>query len=395
LEKQVQQLQYLHEQSAGMEEELKQREGRWQDLHSEMGQLSAKRLELFGIRNPDEEESFLKQAIEKSEQKQGEAQQKLNAVNQELYSLQSRLQGLEKSTVKRAGELKQAEGKFQQALVAHDFNNETEYQAALLSNEKRERLLQRERELTKEKNSLEGRLQDKKTALAKEREKNLTEQPLNQLQEQCSELAAKYDELQQEIGAIRQKLRENQLLRQQQAERLKAIELQKVECAKWGKLNLLIGSADGKKYRSFAQGLTFDMVLAHANRHLQKMTDRYLLIRDEKQALDMNIIDNYQAGEVRSVKNLSGGESFIVSLSLALGLSGMASRNVRVDSLFLDEGFGSLDEEALDQALETLAGLRQEGKLIGLISHVGALKERISTQIQLIPQSGGNSIILI
>src|SRR5690606_41713921 len=81
------------------------------------------------------------------------------------------------------------------------------------------------------------------------------------------------------------------------------------------------------------------------NRQLQKMTDRYLLVRDAEQPLELNVIDNYQAGEVRSTKNLSGGESFIVSLALALGLSQMSSRNVRVDSLFLDEGFGTLDEE--------------------------------------------------
>jgi exonuclease SbcC len=135
------------------------------------------------------------------------------------------------------------------------------------------------------------------------------------------------------------------------------------------------------------------LMVSHANRQLIKMTDRYLLVRDEAQPLELSVVDNYQAGEIRSTKNLSGGESFIVSLSLALGLSNMASRKVRVDSLFLDEGFGTLDEESLDTALETLAGLQQDGKLIGVISHVPALKERISTQIQVTPQAGGTSII--
>ncbi|MFA5699710.1 MAG: SbcC/MukB-like Walker B domain-containing protein, partial [Desulfuromonas sp.] len=149
----------------------------------------------------------------------------------------------------------------------------------------------------------------------------------------------------------------------------------------------------GKKYRNFAQGLTFELMVSHANRQLEKMTDRYLLIRDEQQPLELNVIDNYQAGEIRSTRNLSGGESFTVSLTLALGLSKMASRKVRVDSLFLDEGFGTLDEESLDTALETLAGLQQDGKLIGVISHVSALKERISAQIQVTPQTGGRSQI--
>lgn len=116
-------------------------------------------------------------------------------------------------------------------------------------------------------------------------------------------------------------------------------------------------------------------------------------MRDERKPLELNVVGNNQAGVIRSTKNLSGEESFIVSLSLALGLSHMAGRNVRVDSLFLEEGFGTLDEEALETALETLAGLQQDGKLIGIISHVEALKERISTQIVILSQTGGRSII--
>ena len=115
------------------------------------------------------------------------------------------------------------------------------------------------------------------------------------------------------------------------------------------------------------------------------------MVRDPDQPLELSVVDNYQAGEIRSTKNLSGGESFIVSLALALGLSRLASRNVRVDSLFLDEGFGTLDEETLETALDTLASLQQDGKLIGVISHVQALKERIRTQLSVQPVSGGRS----
>ena len=121
------------------------------------------------------------------------------------------------------------------------------------------------------------------------------------------------------------------------------------------------------------------------------MTDRYLLVADKDAPLELNVIDNYQAGEHRTTKNLSGGESFIVSLSLALGLSRMASHKVRVDSLFLDEGFGTLDEDALNIALDTLSGLQQQGKLIGVISHVPALKERIGTQIKVSLLGSGRS----
>ena len=126
-------------------------------------------------------------------------------------------------------------------------------------------------------------------------------------------------------------------------------------------------------------------MVSHANRQLEKMTDHYLLIRDEQQPLELNVIDNDQAGEICSTNNLPGGESFIVSLRLALGLSKMASQRVRVDSLNLDEGFGNLDKEAL----ETLSVLQQGGKLIGIISHASTLKERISTQISITPISNG------
>ena len=194
-------------------------------------------------------------------------------------------------------------------------------------------------------------------------------------------------------GSLQQTLNDNEAKKQQFGAQQQAIEAQQRELDRWEQLHALIGSSDGKKFRNFAQGLTFELMVSHANRQLQKMSDRYLLVRDTEQPLELNVIDNYQAGEVRSTKNLSGGESFLISLALALGLSGMASRNVRVDSLFLDEGFGTLDEEALETALDTLSGLQQEGKLIGVISHVQALKERISTRIEVQPLSGGRSRI--
>lgn len=240
---------------------------------------------------------------------------------------------------------------------------------------------------------LDGKIQDKTKRLTTEKQKQITDQPRDQLDQERKSLEKNKNDFIQDIGGIRQKLKDNDDLRQKQQERIKTRAAQKHECSQWDMLHELIGSADGKKYRNFVQGLTFDIMIGHANHKLQKLTDRYLLIRDNTQPLELNVIDNYQAGEFRSVKNISGGESFIVSLSLALGLANMVRKNVRVDSLFLDEGFGSLDEDALDTALSALASLQQEGKIIGMISHVTALKERISTQIQVIPKAGGKSMI--
>ena len=240
---------------------------------------------------------------------------------------------------------------------------------------------------------LKARQKDREAHLAKELALKLTDEPLEALEPRFKEQEETLKEVRDTIAGLKHKLNENTVAKERMETKQAAIEAQKNECRRWENLHELIGSADGKKYRNFAQGLTFDMMIGHANRQLQNMTDRYLLTRDDASPLELNVIDNYQAGEIRSTKNLSGGESFIVSLALALGLSHMASQNVRVDSLFLDEGFGTLDEEALDTALETLASLQHDGKLIGVISHVSALKERISTQIQVTPQTGGRSVL--
>ena len=221
----------------------------------------------------------------------------------------------------------------------------------------------------------------------------MTDVSLDILKNEQTKTLGSLKTLGEHVGAIKQKLSDNTDAKVKLKQKILLIDAQKTECTRWEALHSLIGSADGKKYRNFAQGITFELMVSHANRQLEKMSDRYLLVRDEKQPLELNIVDDYQAGEIRSTKNLSGGESFIVSLSLALGLSNMASRNVQVDSLFLDEGFGTLDAEALETALEALAGLHQKGKLIGVISHVSALKERIGTQINIMPLSGGKSSI--
>jgi exonuclease SbcC len=238
---------------------------------------------------------------------------------------------------------------------------------------------------------LKARQKDRETRLATEIARNISDKSLEELVPQFKEHEESLKELRDIFAGFKHKLSENTTAKERIIDKQAAIDAQKKECRRWENLHELIGSADGKKYRNFAQGLTFEMMIGHANQQLQKMTDRYLLLRDTTQPLELNVIDNYQAGEIRSTKNLSGGESFIVSLSLALGLSHMASKNVRVDSLFLDEGFGTLDEEALETALETLSSLHQDGKMIGVISHVPALKERISTRIQVTPNTGGRS----
>ena len=165
------------------------------------------------------------------------------------------------------------------------------------------------------------------------------------------------------------------------------------QLAVWDRLRGLIGSANGAAFRQFAQGLSLDLLVRHANRHLARLSDRYRLRRVEGGELSLEITDLHQAGALRPMTSLSGGESFLASLALALGLSDIAGRNVRIDSLFIDEGFGSLDPATLDLAVGALDALRLSNKTVGVISHVELLKERIPVQIRVEKRTGGISVL--
>ena len=376
-----------------LEKDLAARRKDRDDLMRQCESLIVSRRELFGEKNADREEKRLADAVNQAEKALEKAREEYGKIEKEIGALKEKIASLKEKTGNRSIQLIQEEQKLVERIRKAGFADEAEYLASSLSEEERDVLADKENSLTKEMTELGARRKDRSEALEAERRRQLTDLPRETLQERINAGDAALKHIRLDIGGITKSLTDNQKMKEKQQERLKFSDAQKKECERWDLLHELIGSADGKKFRNFAQGLTFEMMTMHANRQLEKMTDRYLLIRDSSEPLELNVIDSYQAGEIRSTKNLSGGESFIVSLALALGLSRMASRNVRIDSLFLDEGFGTLDEDALETALETLAGLQQDGKLIGVISHVAALKERIGTQIQVTPETGGHSRI--
>ena len=362
-------------------------------LTRELDLLKEKRGKIFGKKDPEHQELLLEKAVQAAEKKEQSAQQEREQIRREISVAASRIEALQSSIASRKPELQSLEKHFMSGCVTAGFADEQAFLQARISAEEINKLEQQAQELAAQQAETATRLAERKSRLLKEEEKQCTDASPEELNRRNEELRASLEAIVEETGAIKQTLARNIEARKKLKHGQKKIENQKQECARWEKLHALIGSADGKKYRNFAQGITFELMVSHANRQLAEMTDRYLLIRDDREPLELNVIDNYQAGEVRSTKNLSGGESFLVSLALALGLSKMASRRVRVDSLFLDEGFGTLDEEALETALETLSTLQQDGKLIGIISHVSALKERIATRINIVPASGGKSCV--
>lgn len=179
-------------------------------------------------------------------------------------------------------------------------------------------------------------------------------------------------------------------------ERIKAFEKELNEkaalCENWKKLNVLLGSADGGKFKAIAQGYTLDILLVYANKHLEELSKRYKLERIPD-TLALQVADNDMLGEIRTVHSLSGGESFLISLSLALGLSSLSSNRMKIESLFIDEGFGSLDIDTLSIAMDALENLQTQGRKIGVISHVAEMTERITTRVQVIKSANGRSKI--
>ncbi len=220
--------------------------------------------------------------------------------------------------------------------------------------------------------------------------------------EALEKLRSEHSEAEQELEALASQradlsatLRSDEQARAKQAEIHASLVEETAQLKTWTQLSALIGSHDGKKFRVFAQGLSLDVLLRHANEHLSRLNPRYHLGRAEGDTLDLDIIDLYQASARRPMSSLSGGESFLASLALALGLSDLAGRNVQIDSLFIDEGFGTLDTETLDTALSALESLRLQEKTVGIISHVEVLKERIGVQINVTRKPDGSSALQV
>ena len=355
--------------------------------------LRSSRRELFQDRNTDTEEKRLSDALDSSERALNASRETLSQRLSDRQSMRELKEKSDRSVRERAAEIGNRESNFQTDLISAGFSDEVDFLNACLEEPQRLELSLRDSELRTRESHLQEALRALEQDLHTEKERRLSEEPYETLLSQSTQYEERRQSLQEEIGALQQRLSAHEQAMRERAEQLTAIAAQTRELARWEELHALIGSADGRKYRNFAQGLTFVTMVAYANDQLRKLTDRYLLSCNPDIPLELVVQDLYQAGVSRSAKNLSGGESFLVSLALALGLSQMSSRNARVDSLFLDEGFGTLDEEALETALATLSGLRQEGKLIGVISHVAEIKERLPVQIEVIPLGGGISAL--
>ncbi|MCY1504191.1 Nuclease SbcCD subunit C [compost metagenome] len=311
------------------------------------------------------------------------AETDLLAAEQRVQALHGRQLSLKEQAERQREQLRSAELAWAQALAASPFADAAGFLAALLDDQQRTALAELRRRLDKASTEAQALLQ---AAEAEERQLSAAPSAIGdraQLEGEWMALGEQLRQVGQRQGEIRAQLQGDDQRRQNQQALFAEIERQGGEYDLWQRLNGLIGSADGAKYRKFAQGLTLDHLIHLANRQLQRLHGRYQLARRSGGELELEVIDTWQADVARDCRTLSGGESFLVSLALALALSDLVSHKTSIDSLFLDEGFGTLDGETLEVALDALDTLNASGKMIGVISHVEALKERIPVQLKV------------
>ncbi|TDT60751.1 exonuclease SbcC [Enterobacter sp. AG5470] len=308
-------------------------------------------------------------------------------VHNDCISLHSQWQTLQRQLAQQSENEKTLENQFSDALKNSVFADQQAFLAALLDEGERQRLEQLRQQLERDCQQKQALAASAEQAVAAHQAQRPAGMDLNSTTESASsvleQLGRQLRENTTRQGEFRQQLKQDSDNRQRQINVLQEIEQATARCDDWGHLNALIGSKEGDKFRKFAQGLTLDNLVWLANNQLTRLHGRYLLKRKASEALELEVVDTWQADAVRDTRTLSGGESFLVSLALALALSDLVSHKTRIDSLFLDEGFGTLDSETLDTALDALDALNASGKTIGVISHVEAMKERIPVQIKV------------
>ncbi len=353
--------------------------------------LQTQRTNLFGNKNPETESQAWQKRLRETEQEVQTLRQQNTQLKEQIAVEQTSLREKEAQLKENETLGKKKQNELLKGIATLGLDSLNALKKALLPEAEQQRITQQKNYLEQNQLKLEHSLKE----LEQELNNASTLEGVDEetLQKELQIQDETYQNLQQTIGAIREQLQYNKQQERQSKSLLQEIERQRKEHRRWELLKNLIGMESGKKFRVFAQGLTLQQLVHLANKHLLDLNERYFIQKSLGDELALEIIDRYQADNVRSMNTLSGGESFLVSLALALGLSDLAGQHTQIHSLFIDEGFGTLDEATLDVAIGTLENLQASGKTIGIISHVKALQERISTQIQVHKKGSGFSVL--
>ncbi|EPC5668226.1 exonuclease subunit SbcC [Serratia liquefaciens] len=378
-------LEKSHAEAQSQQQRLQQRR---QEAEQALGEQRTQRLALFGEQQIVQVREQLRARQTACEQAIQLAAEHWQKAQEQRDRLGGQLTGLQQQLLHLAERLQQAEQNWLQALSTSEFDDEAAFNAALLNDDQRQQLQRRKEQLQQRQVEASALLTQAVANLEQQRQQRpegLDESQADPqtLGQDLAALAQQLKTLQLRQGEVRNQLESDAARRLNQQSLFEQISQSQQQYDDWSYLNQLIGSKEGDKFRKFAQGLTLDHLVYLANNQLGRLHGRYLLQRKTSDALELQVVDTWQADALRDTRTLSGGESFLVSLALALALSDLVSHKTSIDSLFLDEGFGTLDAETLDTALDALDSLNASGKTIGVISHVEAMKDRIPVQIKV------------
>ncbi|WDH38026.1 AAA family ATPase [Pseudomonas chlororaphis] len=376
----VQQLQAAQEQFNALAEQQ-------QAAHNKLAQLLGEHA------SAEQWQQHLEQAVEQARAAEVLANQQLQEVRRLLVQLSAELQGKEERLLALEAEQQELGSKIADWRQQHPELDDGALEQLLSLDDQqvaalRQQLQEREKAV------------EQARVLVTEREQRLhSHQARHNGQLDAEQLAGALGELHNQLAASEQlsaELRAQQTEDQRRQDANQALGEQIAqaysEWQRWGRLNALIGSASGDTFRKIAQAYNLDLLVHHANAQLRQLVRRYRLKRGGSM-LGLLVMDTEMGDELRSVHSLSGGETFLVSLALALGLASMASSTLKIESLFIDEGFGSLDPESLQLAMDALDGLQAQGRKVAVISHVQEMHERIPVQIQVRRQGNGLSTL--
>lgn len=378
----------LEKSHAEAQSQLQRLQQQRQEAELALGEQRTQRLALFGERQIVQVREQLRARLTACEQAVQLAAEQWQKAQEQRDRLSGQLTGLQQQLLHLTERLQQTEQDWQQALSTSDFSDEAAFNAALLNDEQRQQLQRRKEQLQQRQVEASALLTQAVANLEQQRQQrpeglDETQADPQTLGQDLAALAQQLKTLQLRQGEVRNQLESDAARRLNQQSLFEQISQSQQQYDDWSYLNQLIGSKEGDKFRKFAQGLTLDHLVYLANNQLGRLHGRYLLQRKTSDALELQVVDTWQADALRDTRTLSGGESFLVSLALALALSDLVSHKTSIDSLFLDEGFGTLDAETLDTALDALDSLNASGKTIGVISHVEAMKDRIPVQIKV------------
>jgi exonuclease SbcC len=353
--------------------------------------LQEKRETTFGTKDPLEEKRETEQRIHAKKKEAESIRQQRQEIHSALSEKQQLKQVAEDKFQNDKKEYKDLEQHLSTRMVDSGFSTIEEIQNSFLNLEEQQTIKDKQEAIDREIARCIANLDAIRKKFDEEETKEMTIESTEVLSLQIQDARKQKDELSEALTAAENRLKHQKTMEKEFEKKIKEMEEQEKICDRMHKEKDFFESAGEADIKKKVQELMLERLLEHSNRQLEELSGRFYLRRPEKHGLALEIEDVVHQRALRPIKTLSGGESFLVSLAMALGLSDMAGNGRKIESLFIDEGFGYLDDETLYKVISTLKNLRTIGKMVGIISHVKRLEDEIPTKIRINKISEGVS----